>query len=101
MSDLNATLDRIGRLKEEMAAAFECVKYEIVGRIEAYRASLPTYGPLHIAMQDERLETGDIQTCLEYAIKDDDEKAAEIARMLLPLSLEQRQAIVDAVLDPE
>lgn len=51
-------------------------------------------GSLHIVLEDDNLENGHIEYCIEYAKKEGDLEGAKLGEMLLQLTKSQRRRLV-------
>lgn len=64
-------------------------------RMLRYYENNPTWGNLHIVMEDGNLEDNHIQWCIDYALDEGDGDAAVIGKYLLGLSREDRVKLYD------
>lgn len=60
--------------------------------VEFYKAN-PTGGTQHIVLDDGNFEDECVEHCLQSAIEEHDEAGEKIARLLLPMSKAEREAL--------
>jgi len=63
---------------------------DIMRRFRDYFADHPTWGVLHIALDDGNLEDSHIQFCIEYAGEQGDAEGQALARILMDFTPAQR-----------
>lgn len=63
---------------------------EVRDRFMAYFRQHPTWGSLHIVLDDLNTEDSHVQWCIDYATKRGDAEGAELGRLLLTMSETQR-----------
>lgn len=66
---------------------------DFLARFRAYHASHPTWGALHIVLDDGNMSNADVQFCIEYAVQQGDAECAALARVLLSMSKTQRKKL--------
>ena len=68
---------------------------EVIDLFKAYyaRPGNGVWGSLHIVLDDGNLEDSSVEFCLKYAEEKGDTEGAELARILLKLSISQRKKI--------
>lgn len=66
------------------------VSPEDLVRFEAYHQKYPSWGALHIVLEDGNIRDKDVQHCFESARKAGDEEGAYLAGVLLTMSKSQR-----------
>lgn len=66
---------------------------ELMDRFNAYYRANPTWGSLHIVLEDWNLATHHVEWCLGYAQAKGDAEGAELAQILLGMSKSQRGRI--------
>lgn len=66
---------------------------ELVARFARYYAENPTWGSLHIVLDDLNLADNHVQFCIEWATDHADPEGAELARILLGMTRSQRARI--------
>lgn len=63
---------------------------EMVERFARYLEANPTWGSLHIVLDDDNIEDGHVRFCQKWAEEHDDPEGAELAAILLTLTESQR-----------
>lgn len=63
---------------------------EVRDRFDAYHRKHPSWGSLHIVLDDDNVKDDDVRFCLRLAEEHDDAEGAVLARILLRLSKTQR-----------
>jgi hypothetical protein len=63
---------------------------ELKSRFAAYHKKNPTWGVLHVALDDGNIKDSDIQHCIGYAIGTGDKEGESLAAALLAMSRTQR-----------
>jgi hypothetical protein len=71
--------------------------HEQLIRFSRYYESNPTWGPLHIVLEDGNVKDSDVQYCIEAAERKGDKEGAELAKILLTQSKSQRLSLPDKV----
>ena len=66
---------------------------ELYERFAAYLDKNPTWGSLHIVLDDGNLETHHVEFCVEWARKKGDAEGAALAEILLAMTVAQRGRI--------
>lgn len=66
---------------------------ELLARFRAYYLKHPTWGSLHVVLDDDNLHDAHVAYCLDWAEGIGDEEGAALARILLPMSRSQRGRI--------
>jgi hypothetical protein len=66
---------------------------EVILLVREYYKDNPCGGSLHIALDDGNLEDDCIRYCLEYAYQNHDSAGVELAKILLRMSLKQRDSL--------
>lgn len=66
---------------------------EIIPLIVAFYKANPTGGTQHIVLDDGNFEDECVERCLQNAIDEHDEAGEQIARLLLPMSQSEREAL--------
>lgn len=66
---------------------------EQLRRFRAYFALNPTWGSLHVVLDDENVEDCHVQSCIEFAQSRGDAEGAALGHVLLALSQSQRMKI--------
>jgi hypothetical protein len=66
---------------------------EVVDRFRAYREANPTWGSLHIVLDDGNVRNKHVTYCAELALENGDAEGFELAGLLLQLSTTQRQKL--------
>lgn len=66
---------------------------EVIDRFYAYFEAHPTWGALHIVLDDDNLEDSSVDFCIEWAERHDDTEGAELGRILRRMSRTQRGRI--------
>lgn len=66
------------------------IKQEQLDKFKAYYAKNPTWGSLHIVLDDQNVKDSDVLQCLEFAMEKDDVEGVELGRILLQMSKSQR-----------
>lgn len=70
---------------------------QVVARFAAYYGQHPTWGSLHIVLDDGNVRTGDVEFCIQWAEDNGDSEGAELGRILLSMSSTQRRKLPVAV----
>ena len=63
---------------------------EIIGSFCAYHEVNPSWGSLHVVLDDKNVKDGSVQFCLLLAKSNGDAEGANLAELLLKMSLTQR-----------
>lgn len=63
---------------------------EVKDRFKAYHLNNPSWGSLHIVLEDNNIKDYHVRYCIEYALEEGDQEGAELGRILLKLSKSQR-----------
>lgn len=63
---------------------------EVLDRFRAYHQQHPTWGCLHIVLDDENVADADVRYCLAYAQHEGDTEGVALAEILLAMSRTQR-----------
>lgn len=63
---------------------------DVLDRFRAYHASNPSWGCLHVVLDDENVEDRSVRYCREYAHAEGDAEGAALAEILLTMSQTQR-----------
>lgn len=66
----------------------DCTKY--IPRFQAYLDANPTWGSLHVVLDDGNTEDSHVAWCQEYAAEEGDQEGYELAGLLLQMSETQR-----------
>ena len=66
---------------------------EVAVRFRAYHLEHPTWGALHIVLEDGNLEDNHVVYCRVFALELGDEEGAELAMILSRMSQTQRAKI--------
>ena len=66
---------------------------DVLPRFQAYRFNNPTWGTLHIVLEDGNVADKDVQWCIEHAREHGDDEGAALAEILLTMSRTQRQRL--------
>lgn len=66
---------------------------ELVARFAAYYQVHPTWGSLHIALDDGNVRDTHIDFCAEWAERTGDDEGLELARLLRTMSRTQRARV--------
>lgn len=66
---------------------------EVIDRFKAYYLDNPTWGSLHIVLDDYNLEDKWVDFCIEYAEKENDHEGLQLAVILRKMSKSQRARI--------
>jgi hypothetical protein len=66
---------------------------ELVDRFAAYYELNPTWGSLHIVLDDGNIENGHVEFCAQYAIENGDIEGALLATILSAMTKSQRSRI--------
>lgn len=74
---------------------------EVLARFAAYHAKHPTWGSLHIVLDDSNTDRGSVEFCVGWAKKHGDPEGAALAEILLEMSESQRRRLPDKVKDEE
>lgn len=70
---------------------------EFVDRFNAYYKLNPTWGSLHIVLDDGNVRDDDVRFCRTYAIEHSDPEGSELANILLSMSKTQRRKIAATI----
>lgn len=74
---------------------------EVYARFAAYYAEHPTWGSLHVVMDDGNLETVHVRWTVGWAEEHGDTEGAALARLLLSYTKTQRGRIAKRVMYPD
>jgi len=66
---------------------------EVADRFRAYREANPTWGSLHIVLDDGNVRDKHVKACIESALEKGDTEGHELACLLLGMSTTQRQKL--------
>jgi hypothetical protein len=66
---------------------------EVTDRFRAYREANPTWGTLHIVLDDGNVRDKHVRSCIESALEQGDTEGHELACLLLGMSTTQRQKL--------
>jgi len=66
---------------------------EVVDRFRAYHDEHPTWGSLHIVLDDGNVEESHVAFCVSWAIEHDDWEGANLGAVLLRMSKTQRRKL--------
>ncbi len=66
---------------------------EELARFNSYRIVNPTWGSLHIVLDDGNVKDSDVQLCIESSIASSDAEGEALARILLTKSKSQRMRL--------
>ena len=76
---------------------------DVIDKFVDYRKKFPTtWGSLHIVVEEENVKDKDVLFCEDWAMKNHDDDAVELSRILLKMSKTQRLCIgarVDALIN--
>ncbi len=67
---------------------------EVTHRFRAYREANPTWGALHIVLEDGNVRDVHVKSCIESALESGDGEGHELACLLLGLSTTQRRKLM-------
>lgn len=65
----------------------------VIDRFRTYHAQNPTWGALHIVLEDGNTHDADVQFCIDLAVQIKDTEGEALARILLTMSQTQRRKI--------
>lgn len=68
---------------------------EVIDRFMAYHEQNRAWGWLHVVLDDDNVDDGDVQGCIDMAAEHGDTEAAELGKILLQMSKTQRARIGD------
>ena len=74
---------------------------DVIKRFAAYRAQHPTWGSLHIVLEDHNLSDSSVSYCLAWAKGQGDTEGAALADLLLRMSRSQRWRLSVKIVDAE
>ena len=63
---------------------------DVLPRFEAYLRKNPSWGSLHIVLEDGNLKDTNVEFCITHADRIGDREGAELGRILLAMSKTQR-----------
>jgi hypothetical protein len=66
---------------------------EVLDRFKAYHAQHPSWGSLHVVLDDLNLEDYWVECCLQFALSADDGEGYYLVRLLLAMSKTQRRKL--------
>lgn len=67
---------------------------DVLADFEAYHAKNPTWGSLHIILEDGNISNANVAYCIDRAIENGDAEGERLARLLLTMSKTQRLKLV-------
>lgn len=69
---------------------------EVVGRFAEYLSSNPSWGALHLVLEDQNVTDSNVSFCKDRAIETGDREGLELAEILMRMSRTQRLKLGDA-----
>jgi len=66
------------------------VSDEDLARFSDYRDKEPTWGVMHIVLEDQNVTDADVQHCIKSAERDNDAEGLYLSKLLLGMSKSQR-----------
>lgn len=72
---------------------------DVVDLFAKYYETHPSWGSLHVVLDDGNVKDDSVLFCIEEAVKDKDYLGIELARILLDMSKTQRSKLPYAVID--
>lgn len=66
---------------------------EVIEHFHRYFIGNPTWGSLHIVLDDGNINDGHVQFCINYAVEKGDEEGVVLGEILLRMSKTQRSKI--------
>lgn len=70
---------------------------EVLPRFEAYYAMHPSWGSLHIVLEDGNVEDGHVISCIKWAEERGDIEGKALAEILLTMSKTQRGKLANVI----
>jgi hypothetical protein len=70
---------------------------DVVPDFRAYYAKNPSWGSLHIVLDDGNVEDGSVRFCIEYAQQSGDAEGERLGKILLTMSQTQRRKLPQCV----
>lgn len=95
MAEITEALSALLRDLDHSAATAHAFDESIRQRFLDYYEENPTWGSLHIVLDDGNTEEDSVRFCVRAAEKSGDTEGAFLARLLLPLTDEQREWIYE------